>query len=152
MRDLGGVTVVGDDRGQPVDQAKLLVGTGQQQNATVGTDHAAIECRGDLLAAYAWQGERQKGFVVVSGHGRFCPGVESGVRALSLCDSGHLYHARQRIPDMLVESRTGAVACAIWHHPVSRPRSSNAACGFPALRSPTGFTAKPATRPVIAGE
>ena len=40
---------------------------------------------------------------------------------------------------MRVESRTGAVVQAIRHHPVSRPRSSNAACGFPALRSPTGF-------------
>ena len=49
-----------------------------------------------------------------------------------------------------VESRTGAVAWAIRRHPVSRPRSSNAACGFPALRSPTGFTAMPTTRPVIA--
>ena len=39
---------------------------------------------------------------------------------------------------------------AIRHHSVSRPRSSNAACGFPALRSPTGFTAKHTTRPVIA--
>jgi hypothetical protein len=49
-----------------------------------------------------------------------------------------------------VESRTGAVVQAIRHHPVSRPRSSNAACGFPALRSPTGFTAKHTTRPVFA--
>jgi hypothetical protein len=44
------------------------------------------------------------------------------------------------------------VVQAIRHHPVSRPRSSNAACGFPALRSPTGFTAKHTTRPVIARE
>ena len=28
-------------------------------------------------------------------------------------------------------------------HSVSHPRSSNAACGFPALRSPTGFTVRP---------
>ena len=51
-----------------------------------------------------------------------------------------------------VESRTGAVAWAIRHHPVSRPRSSNAACGFPARRSPTGFTAQHTTRPVFARE
>jgi hypothetical protein len=51
-----------------------------------------------------------------------------------------------------VESRTGAVAWAVRHHPVSRPRSSNAACGFPALRSPTGFTAKHTTRSVFARE
>ena len=55
---------------------------------------------------------------------------------------------RQRIKG--VESRTGAVAWAIRRHPVSRPRSSNAACGFPALRSPTGFTAMPTTWPMIA--
>src|SRR3954464_14185778 len=38
-----------------------------------------------------------------------------------------------------VESRTGAVAWAIRHHPVSRPRSSNRTCGFPASGFPTGF-------------
>jgi hypothetical protein len=35
-----------------------------------------------------------------------------------------------------VESRRGADSL---HGPVSPPRSSNAACGFPALRSPTDF-------------
>jgi hypothetical protein len=34
------------------------------------------------------------------GHGRFCPGVESGVSTQSLRDSRRLYHARQRIPAM----------------------------------------------------
>jgi hypothetical protein len=38
-----------------------------------------------------------------------------------------------------VESRTGAVAWAIRHHPVSRPRSSNRTCGFPASGFPTDF-------------
>jgi hypothetical protein len=37
-----------------------------------------------------------------------------------------------------VESRRGAGSAR--GAPVSPPRSSNAACGFPALRSPTGFT------------
>src|SRR3954463_15533425 len=41
-----------------------------------------------------------------------------------------------------VESRTGAVAWAIRHHPVSRPRSSNRTCGFPASGFPTGFIAR----------
>src|SRR3954462_9953627 len=39
-----------------------------------------------------------------------------------------------------VESRTGAVAWAMRQHPVSRPRSSNRTCGFPASGFPTGFT------------
>ena len=38
-----------------------------------------------------------------------------------------------------VESERGAVAWAMRQRPVSPPRSSNAACRFPALRSPTGF-------------
>src|SRR3954452_14544904 len=42
----------------------------------------------------------------------------------------------------MVESRTGAVAWAIRHHPVSRPRSSNRTCGFPASGFPTGFIAR----------
>jgi hypothetical protein len=40
----------------------------------------------------------------------------------------------------VVESRTGAVAGC---RPVSRPRSSNRTCGFPASGFPTGFTARP---------
>ena len=37
----------------------------------------------------------------------------------------------------------GAVAWAIWHRPVSHPRSSNWTCGFPASSFPTGFTVRP---------
>ena len=33
------------------------------------------------------------------------------------------------------------MACAVGHHSVSPPRSSNRTCGFPASGSPTGFTA-----------
>src|SRR4051794_27725967 len=50
---------------------------------------------------------------------------------------------RQRQVVWGVESRTGAVAWAMRQHPVSRPRSSNRTCGFPAsgafrLASPQG--------------
>ena len=38
-----------------------------------------------------------------------------------------------------VESRTGAVAWAIWQHSVSCPRSSNRTCRFPASGFPTSF-------------
>ncbi len=44
---------------------------------------------------------------------------------------------------MIVKSRMGAVAWAIWHRPVSHPRSSNWTCGFPASSFPTGFTVRP---------
>jgi hypothetical protein len=38
----------------------------------------------------------------------------------------------------------------IGKHPVSHPRSSNAACQFPALRSPTGFTVRHTAGPQSA--
>jgi hypothetical protein len=41
-----------------------------------------------------------------------------------------------------VEERRGGLGSDWDHHSVSSPRSSNAACGFPALRSPTGFTSR----------
>ena len=92
--------MVRDDRGQCVDQAKPLVGTGQKQDAAIGTDQAAVERGGDLLLADTWQRERQKSIVVGGGHGKFCPRFESGVDNQSLRDSRRLYHARQRIPAM----------------------------------------------------
>jgi hypothetical protein len=49
MSDQVGVSMVGDDGGQHVDQAKLLVDPGQQQNAAVGTDLATVECGGNFL-------------------------------------------------------------------------------------------------------
>jgi hypothetical protein len=52
-----------------------------------------------------------------------------------------------------VESRTGAVAWAMRQRSVSRPRSSNRTCGFPASGFPTGFsprhTAGPRVRCVL---
>ena len=68
------------------------------QDTTVGTDPAAVECGGDLLAD-AWQREWQKRIIVGGGHGRFCPDIESGVDNQSL-QTGDAYHARQRIPAM----------------------------------------------------
>jgi hypothetical protein len=91
MSDQVGVSMVGDDGGQHVDEAKLLVDPGQQQNAAIGTDLAAVECGCHLLPVYTWQCERQKGIVVSGGHGRFCPGIEDGVTATSLLDSRSLY-------------------------------------------------------------
>jgi hypothetical protein len=105
--DQGLVTMVGNNRGQHVDQAKPLVGTGQQQNAALGTDQPTIESSGDLLLADTWQREREKGIVGPGGrvstrrrHGRFCPEIESGIGTRSLCDSSCLYHAHSRIAAM----------------------------------------------------
>jgi len=39
---------------RPVDQAKASVGTGQKKHTAIGTDRAAIERGGDLLAANVW--------------------------------------------------------------------------------------------------
>jgi hypothetical protein len=100
MGDQVRIAVVGDERGKGVDQAKTLVGARQQQDATIGTDLAGVEGGGDFLLADTWQRKREKGIVSVGGHGRFCPGGESGVSTQSLRDSRHLYHARQRIPAM----------------------------------------------------
>src|SRR5271166_3815177 len=55
MSDQPGVAMVGDEGGQPVDQAKLLVDPGQQQNAAVGTDQATVESGCDLLLVNTWQ-------------------------------------------------------------------------------------------------
>jgi hypothetical protein len=55
MSDQVGVSMVGDDGGQHVDQAKLLVDPGQQQNAAVGTDLATVECGCNFLPVNTWQ-------------------------------------------------------------------------------------------------
>jgi hypothetical protein len=78
------IAVVPDQTGQRNDQPKAFVGTGQQQDAAVGTDLPRIEGGGDLLLAKTWQSEGQKGIVVVGGH--VCPGLESGVDNQSLRD------------------------------------------------------------------
>jgi hypothetical protein len=100
MGDQVGVAMVGNEGGKGVDQAKALVGARQQQDAAVGTDLAGIEGGRDFLLADTWQRKREKGIIGVGGHGRFCPGVESGVSNRSLRDFRRLYHARRRIPAM----------------------------------------------------
>ena len=95
------VAMVGNERGQCIDQAKPPVGSGQQQNAAVGTDPAAVERGGELLLANAWQREWQQGIVSSGGNGSFCPGAGVGVSTHSLCDFRRLYHAHQRTPAML---------------------------------------------------
>ncbi len=94
------IAVIGDDRGQRVDQAKPFVDTGQQNHTAVGTDPAAIERGRNFFLADTWQRKRKEGVVIGGGHGRFCPGVESGVSGQSLCDSRWLYHSQSRIPAM----------------------------------------------------
>src|ERR1019366_5105954 len=100
MGDLSRVAVIGNQPGQGVDQAKTLIGGSQKEHTAVRTDLSSIEGRSDLLLADVWQRERQQCTVVGGGHGRFCPGLESGVSTQSLSDSRWLYHARLRIPAM----------------------------------------------------
>ena len=79
MGDLRRVAMVGDKCGQRIDQAKPPVGTGQQQNAAIGTDPPAVERGGDLLLADTWQRERQKGIV----GGRWAWQILSGLPELA---------------------------------------------------------------------
>lgn len=51
MGDLSLIPGVREERGQLVDHAKALVGSGEQEDTAVGTDRAAVECRGDFLLA-----------------------------------------------------------------------------------------------------
>ena len=92
--------MVGNERGQCVDQAKSPVGTCQKQNTTVGTDQAPVECSGDLLLADdTWHSEGQKCIVGGGGHGRFCP-------VLRLASTTNLY----AIPDVYAHVRQGIAA------------------------------------------
>jgi len=84
---------VGKQRRQPVDQAQALVGAGQQEDAAIRTDRAASNAAVTLLLADTWQSERQQ-LIVGGGHGRFCPGLESGVSTQSLSDSWRLRRVR----------------------------------------------------------
>ena len=65
--DQGRVAVIGNKRGQGVDQAEALVHARQQQNAAIGADLAGIEGGGDFLLADTWQRKREKGIVGVVG-------------------------------------------------------------------------------------
>ena len=73
--------------GQRIDQVEAAISPRQQQNAAIRTEAATVEGRCNFFQADAWQGEWQKGIVGIGGHGRFCPGVESGVSTQSLNDS-----------------------------------------------------------------
>src|SRR3954471_14451357 len=99
--DQGGVAMVRDQRRQHVDQAEAFIGTGQQQDAAVGTNLAGIEGGSDFLLANTWQGKREKGIVSIGEHGTFCPGVESGV-------STHLYI----IPDGCTMPTSKSLPCS----------------------------------------
>jgi hypothetical protein len=101
MRDQSRIAVIGHESGQDIDQSKLPVDAGQKQHAAVRTDQAAVERGRDPFLADTWQAEGKKCIVVLGGHGRFCPGLESGVSTQFLSDFRRLGHARQRIPDLL---------------------------------------------------
>jgi hypothetical protein len=48
---LARITVVEDDRRKRIDQADLLVDTGQQQHAAIETEQTSVESGGNLLLA-----------------------------------------------------------------------------------------------------
>ena len=93
----GRVAMVGDDRGQRIDQVKRAVGASPQAYPAGGTEPPTIERGCDFLLTVTWQREWQKGIVGRGGRGRFGPAAESGVSDQSLCDSTWLYHAHQQI-------------------------------------------------------
>ena len=71
MGDQGRIARVGDQRGDPIDNADPPVGQGQQGNAAIGGDAPAIEGGADFLAPHAWQIEQKTGIVIHGGRGAF---------------------------------------------------------------------------------
>jgi hypothetical protein len=101
MGDQGWIAVVADQRGQRVDQAQALVGTGQKQDATVGTDLPGIEGGGDLLPANTWQSEWEQGSVNVGG-------MADPVRVPELVSASNLY----AIPDSCTMPTSESLLCS----------------------------------------
>ena len=94
--------MIRDQAGQHLAQAKLLVGTRQQQHATIRGEATAIEGGGHLLAAHGWQREWQQGIVAHGGCGSFRLGRGLVSTPKSLRYLRGLHHIRQRIPAMHV--------------------------------------------------
>jgi hypothetical protein len=67
--DPGRVTWVGDQRCQPIANAKLPLGCGQQHDPAIRGQPPAIEGSGHLLAANRWKAERLGRIVVHGGCG-----------------------------------------------------------------------------------
>src|ERR1700757_4331968 len=67
------------------------------------------------------------------------PSRSSATGAIDNSPGGSYRHWRHTHTGRTVESRTGAVAWAMWQHSVSCPRSSNRTCRFPASGFPTSF-------------
>ncbi len=98
--DQGGGAVIGNDRGQPVDQAKPLVGTRQQQTATTGTDLAPIERGSDLFLADTLQMNGRSISAIFAGMADSvrARGVASTTKPCAIPDGCTII--RQRIPAM----------------------------------------------------
>ena len=98
MNDPRRVARIGDHRSELVGDPDAPLGRGQQHHAAIGTDAAAVERGGDLLALHRWQRERQQAIV---GHGG-CGSVRLGKRLASTPKSlrqfSRLRYIRQRIP------------------------------------------------------
>ena len=64
MGDQGRGAGIGDQPGDPIDDAEPAIGQGQQGHAAIGGDAPAIEGGADFLAPHAWQIEQKAGIVV----------------------------------------------------------------------------------------
>jgi len=106
VRDMRRAAVVWDQSRQRIHQAQPPVGAGQQHHAAIGTQPAAIEGGGDLLAANGWQAERQKRIIEHGGCGSLRLAKRLVQTPKSLNQLRGLHHARQRIPAMRV-NKTG---------------------------------------------
>jgi hypothetical protein len=66
MRDPVRIAGIRDRVSEPLGDAELTIGLGEQHHPAIGTDPPAIKGGSDLLAVDDWKAERQK---VMIGHG-----------------------------------------------------------------------------------
>lgn len=69
MGDQGRIAGIGDQSGDPIDDADPPVGQGQQRHAAIGGDAPTVEGRAHLLAPHAWQIEQKTGIIIHGGRG-----------------------------------------------------------------------------------
>ena len=69
MGHQGRIARVGNEGGDPIDDADPAVGQGQQRHAAIGGNAPAIEGGADFLAPHAWQIEQKTGIVLHGGRG-----------------------------------------------------------------------------------
>ena len=132
------VAGIGNATGKASGNAHRAFGLRQQQHAAVRCQPPAIESRGHFFAANGWESKTGNAIVGHGGRGTFCPVSERRLSNFSLNQISRLSIVRQpgiARPSRVEDGRGGV-------SPVSRPRSSNRTCRFPASGFPTDFTAQ----------